>query len=52
MPSNHVIFDPATIAILRKYGIAGLTAGGAATAATSNPPANKARKCPTTFRVR
>lgn len=31
--SNHVIFDPATIAILRKYGIAGLMAGGGAAAA-------------------
>ena len=36
--SNHVIFDPATIAILRKYGIAGLVAGGAAAAAGSPPP--------------
>jgi hypothetical protein len=33
--SNHVIFDPATIAILRKYGIVGLMAGGAATQAPS-----------------
>ena len=29
---NHVVFDDATIDILRKYGIAGLMAGGAATA--------------------
>ncbi len=29
---NHVIFDPATIEILRKYGIAGLMGGGAAAA--------------------
>ena len=28
--SNHVIFDANTLAILRKYGIAGLMAGGAA----------------------
>jgi hypothetical protein len=32
--SNHVIFDPATIEILRKYGIAGLGLGGAAAAGT------------------
>ena len=32
--SNYVVFDPATIAILRKYGIAGLIAGGGAAAAT------------------
>jgi hypothetical protein len=31
--SNHVIFDANTIAILRKYGIAGLMAGGGAAAA-------------------
>jgi hypothetical protein len=31
--SNHVIFDANTIAILRKYGIAGLIAGGGAAAA-------------------
>jgi hypothetical protein len=31
---NTVIFDPATIEILRKYGIAGLMAGGAGAAAT------------------
>ncbi len=29
---NHVVFDPATIEILRKYGIAGLMGGGAAAA--------------------
>ena len=32
--SNYVIFDPKTIEILRKYGIAGLIAGGGAAAAT------------------
>jgi hypothetical protein len=31
--SNHVVFDAATIDILRKYGIAGLMAGGGAAAA-------------------
>jgi hypothetical protein len=38
--SNTVVFDPATIAILRKYGIAGLITGGgaAATAAGGNQP--------------
>jgi hypothetical protein len=35
--SNHVIFDPATIAILRKYGIAGLMAGGAAAGTQTKP---------------
>jgi hypothetical protein len=35
--SNHVIFDPATIEILRKYGIAGLIAGGAAAATQGQP---------------
>jgi hypothetical protein len=30
---NHVVFDAATIDILRKYGIAGLIAGGGAAAA-------------------
>jgi hypothetical protein len=30
---NYVVFDPATIEILRKYGIAGLIAGGGAAAA-------------------
>jgi len=30
---NYVVFDPATIDILRKYGIAGLIAGGGAAAA-------------------
>ena len=34
--SNHVIFDANTLAILRKYGIAGLIAGG--TAAGSQQP--------------
>lgn len=34
---NHVIFDANTIEILRKYGIAGLIAGGAAAGATANP---------------
>jgi len=36
---NTVIFDPATIEILRKYGIAGLMAGGAGAASqyTSDP---------------
>jgi hypothetical protein len=34
---NTVIFDPATIEILRKYGIAGLMAGGAGAAATQKP---------------
>jgi hypothetical protein len=34
---NTVIFDPATIEILRKYGIAGLMAGGAGAAATQQP---------------
>jgi hypothetical protein len=34
--SNHVIFDPATIAILRKYGIAGLMAGGGAAASAGS----------------
>ncbi len=33
---NHVIFDDATLSILRKYGLAGLMAGGAA-AATQGP---------------
>jgi hypothetical protein len=32
---NTVVFDPATIAILRKYGLAGLMVGGAAGAARS-----------------
>ena len=32
---NYVVFDAATIDILRKYGLAGLMAGGAATGATS-----------------
>ncbi len=37
--SNHVIFDANTIDILRKYGIAGLMAGGGAAAAgTQQPP--------------
>jgi hypothetical protein len=36
--SNHVVFDPATIAILRKYGIAGLMAGGAAAAQAGPSP--------------
>jgi hypothetical protein len=35
--SNHVIFDANTIEILRKYGIAGLMAGGGAAAATQTP---------------
>jgi hypothetical protein len=37
---NHVVFDANTIAILRKYGIAGLIAGGgaAATAADGTQP--------------
>ena len=30
---NYVVFDPATIEILRKYGLAGLIAGGGAAAA-------------------
>ena len=30
---NHVVFDDATIEILRKYGVAGLIAGGGAAAA-------------------
>ncbi len=34
---NHVIFDANTIEILRKYGIAGLMAGGGAAAATQTP---------------
>jgi hypothetical protein len=34
---NTVIFDPATIEILRKYGIAGLMAGGAGAVATQKP---------------
>jgi hypothetical protein len=34
LSSNYVVFDPATIEILRKYGIAGLIAGGGAAAAT------------------
>jgi hypothetical protein len=33
---NYVVFDAKTIGILRKYGIAGLLAGGAATGATSS----------------
>jgi hypothetical protein len=33
--SNYVVFNPDTIAILRKYGIAGLMAGGAAAGAAS-----------------
>lgn len=32
---NYVVFDAATIDILRKYGLAGLMAGGAATGAVS-----------------
>jgi hypothetical protein len=32
--SNYVVFDANTINILRKYGIAGLMAGGGAAAAT------------------
>lgn len=36
--SNHVIFDANTIAILRKYGIAGLMAGGGAAAAGTQSP--------------
>jgi hypothetical protein len=37
---NHVVFDANTIDILRKYGIAGLIAGGgaAAAAATGTQP--------------
>ncbi len=34
---NHVIFDAASMAILRKYGLAGLMAGGGAAAATQGP---------------
>lgn len=34
--SNHVIFDANTIEILRKYGIAGLMAGGTAAATLGN----------------
>jgi hypothetical protein len=37
--SNHVVFDPATIEILRKYGIAGLGLGlGAAATQQGNGP--------------
>lgn len=32
---NYVVFDAATIDILRKYGLAGLMAGGAGAAATN-----------------
>jgi hypothetical protein len=35
---NTVIFDPATIEILRKYGIAGLMAGGAGAAVGTQQP--------------
>jgi hypothetical protein len=35
---NTVIFDPATIEILRKYGIAGLMAGGAGAIAETQQP--------------
>ena len=35
--SNTVVFDPATIAIIRKYGLAGLIGGGGAAAAASDP---------------
>jgi hypothetical protein len=35
--SNHVIFNADSIAILRKYGIAGLMAGGAAAATQGQP---------------
>jgi hypothetical protein len=35
---NHVVFDANTIDILRKYGIAGLIAGGGAAAATGTQP--------------
>jgi hypothetical protein len=34
--SNYVVFDPKTIEILRKYGIAGLMAGSTAAASTSS----------------
>ena len=34
---THVVFNDATIEILRKYGIAGLMAGGAGAAATQQP---------------
>jgi hypothetical protein len=37
--SNHVIFDPASIEILRKYGIAGLMAGAAGAAASGQSAA-------------
>jgi hypothetical protein len=39
--SNYVVFDPATIEILRKYGIAGLIAGGGAAAATGGQEQNQ-----------
>ena len=35
---NSVVFDPATMNIIRRYGLAGLMAGGAA-AATQQPSA-------------
>ncbi len=36
--SNHVIFDANTLSILRKYGIAGLMAGGGAAASKQSTP--------------
>jgi hypothetical protein len=35
---NYVVFDPKTLEILRKYGIAGLMAGGGAAAASQPEP--------------
>ena len=34
---NSVVFDPATMNIIRRYGLAGLLGGGAAAAATQQP---------------
>jgi hypothetical protein len=35
---NHVVFDPSTIDILKKYGIAAPVAGGAAAATMRQAP--------------
>ena len=47
---NYVVFDPATIDILRKYGIAGLIAGGGAAAAgTQQQPPSQNEFRPQSF---
>ena len=41
---NYVVFDPATIAILRRYGILGPVLGGGAVAASQYQPPQQAKK--------